>query len=314
MDKFVEHTSMDACGVAGDPRYAVPGLTMDYYDGNTVTGLWNYAQHFAHQRQQLLHTFGPSTPGAINLVSGQTHGVISVDPFTGAQTAAPDPYTVKSPNAQGVGTMTEDPDPAFDDCSDGSHAKSYALAAMQGKNIGDLLNEKNVSWGWFQGGFTPQGTKNIQGTDYAQCTTTHTNVAGVSSTDYNPHHQPFQYYASTANPHHLAPASDAEIGHAGQANHQYDITDFNKVVGTDNMPAVSYLKAPNYPGRARLVLGSHRRAELRRHRDQCDPEVEELGLHRDRARLRRLGRLVRPRRGHGDERVERPAARRRLVP
>jgi phospholipase C len=246
MDKFVENTSTDACGAAGDPRYRAPGLTMDYYDGNTVTGLWNYAQHFAMSDNSYSDTFGPSTPGALNLVSGQTHGVISVDPFTGKQTTTPDAYAVKSPNAQGVGTVTEDPDPAFDDCSDASHSKSNALAAVQGKNVGDLLSEKNVSWGWFQGGFAAQGTKTINGTDYAQCQTRHTNVAGVSSVDYSPHHEPFQYYASTANPHHLAPSSDAEIGHNGQANHQYDMTDFNKVVDSDNMPAVSFLKAPEY--------------------------------------------------------------------
>jgi phospholipase C len=115
---------------------------------------------------------------------------------------------------------------------------------MTGKNIGDRLNDKGVSWGWFQGGFTP--TTPATATTPAACKATHINVAGVSSTDYNPHHQPFQYYASTANPHHVAPASDAEIGHNGQANHQYDVSEFSKVVNTDNMPAVSFLKAANY--------------------------------------------------------------------
>ncbi|WP_334170353.1 phospholipase C [Sinomonas sp.] len=244
LNKFVQYTSTDTCGA---PRYQAPGLTMGYYDGNTVTGMWNYAQHFAMSDNSYDDEFGPSTPGALNLVSGQTHGVTSIDALTGKQTSTPDSYTVKSPNAQGVGTVTGDPDPAYDDCSDNSRNGSpYALAAMQGKNVGDLLNAQGVSWGWFQGGFTPQGSKTISGTDYAQCTTKHTNVAGVSSTDYSPHHEPFQYYASTANPHHLPPASDAEIGHNGQANHQYDMTAFDKVVNTDNMPAVSFLKAPSY--------------------------------------------------------------------
>jgi hypothetical protein len=71
-------------------------------------------------------------------------------------------------------------------------------------------------------------------------------VAGATSTDYNPHHQPFQYYASTANPHHLAPASTAEIRHPGQANHQYDLSDFAAVVNSPDMPAVSFLKAADY--------------------------------------------------------------------
>ncbi|GAB3278984.1 alkaline phosphatase family protein [Sinomonas notoginsengisoli] len=247
MDKFVEYTSVDSCGKPGDPRYQAKGLTMDYYDGNTVTGIWNYAQHFAMSDNSFSDTFGPSTPGALNLVSGQTHGVTSIDALTGKPTATPDPGVVESPNAAGVGTVTEDPDPAYDDCSDNSrNGKPKALAAMQGKNVGDLLNEKNVSWGWFQGGFTPNGMKNIGGTEYAQCTTAHANIVGGSRIDYNPHHEPFQYYASTSNPHHLAPASDAEIGHNGKANHQYDLTSFDKVVDSDNMPAVSFLKAPNY--------------------------------------------------------------------
>ena len=36
--------------------------------------------------------------------------------------------------------------------------------------------------------------------------------------DYIPHHEPFQYYASTANPHHLAPASVSAIGTDTQAS------------------------------------------------------------------------------------------------
>jgi phospholipase C len=36
---------------------------MDYYDGNTVTGLWNYAQHYAMSDNFYDTEFGPSTPG-----------------------------------------------------------------------------------------------------------------------------------------------------------------------------------------------------------------------------------------------------------
>jgi len=66
-------------GAAGPPPNAPPntvlttGLTMGYYDGNTVTGLWNYAQHFAMSDNNYGSTFGPSTVGAINLISGQTN-------------------------------------------------------------------------------------------------------------------------------------------------------------------------------------------------------------------------------------------------
>ncbi|MHC6594253.1 phospholipase C [Arthrobacter sp. C152] len=242
MDKFVQYTSRDACGTN---QYGRPGLTMDYYDGNTVTGIWNYAQNYAMSDNHFSTVFGPSTPGALNLVSGQTHGAKE---YTAAGEPVATPATgssaVRQPDAKGVGTVINDPDPVYDDCSNNSHAKTNNLAGMTGSNIGDLLNGKGVSWGWFQGGFTP--TTPATATSPASCLSTHTNAAGASVTDYSPHHQPFQYYASTANPHHLAPASDAEIGHNGQANHQYDLTDFNKVVDSDNMPAVSFLKAGMY--------------------------------------------------------------------
>jgi phospholipase C len=241
MDKFVEFTSRDACA---PNQYGRPGLTMDYYDGNTVTGIWNYAQNYAMSDNHFSTAFGPSTPGALNQVSGQTHGVKEFTAAGRPVTPTTSDYTVRVPDPNGVGTMINDPDPVYDDCSNNSHAKTNNLAGMTGKNIGDLLNDKGVSWGWFQGGFTP--TTAATATTPAACKSTHDNVAGVSSTDYNPHHQPFQYYASTANPHHLPPANDAEIGHNGQANHQYDLTDFNKVVNGDNMPAVSFLKASNY--------------------------------------------------------------------
>jgi len=42
----------------------------DYYDGNTVTALWNYAQNYAMSDDNYDTTFGPSTPGAVDVTSG----------------------------------------------------------------------------------------------------------------------------------------------------------------------------------------------------------------------------------------------------
>src|SRR5579883_3313603 len=72
MDKFVESVSGHGC--TGSTIGQDKNTVMDYYDGNTVTALWNYAQHFAMSDNSFGTTFGPSTPGALNLVSGQTHG------------------------------------------------------------------------------------------------------------------------------------------------------------------------------------------------------------------------------------------------
>lgn len=239
MDKFVEKTETDKC--TGQPiLFGEPGLVMDYYDGNTVTGMWNYAQHYALNDNSFNTVFGPSSPGAIDLISGNTHGVQAVDPVTHEPVS--DAYAVQSPDANGIGTMINDPDPAWDDCSGKNHTSKDNLATMHGRNIGDLLNQRHVTWGWFQGGFRPTGTAN----GYAVCGQTHQNVGGNAVVDYSPHHEPFQYYPSTANPKHLPPSSVQAIGQTDRANHQYDISDFNDALQAGSMPAVSFLKAPEY--------------------------------------------------------------------
>jgi len=239
MDKFVEKTETDKC--TGQPiLFGEPGLVMDYYDGNTVTGMWNYAQHYAMSDNSFNTVFGPSTPGALNLISGQTHGAQALTSVTHDPTT--DAYAVVSPDANGIGTVINDPDPAWDDCSDKNHTSKDNLASLNGRNIGDLLNQRHVTWGWFQGGFRPTGEQN----GFAVCGQKHANLGGNSVVDYSPHHQPFQYYKSTANPKHLAPSSAEAIGQTDRANHQYDITDFDTALSAGSMPAVSFLKAPEY--------------------------------------------------------------------
>jgi len=59
-----------------------------------------------------------------------------------------------------------------------------------------------------------------------------------------PHHEPFEYYASTANPDHAKPSSEFAIGRTDAANHQYDISNFFDTLKHGNMPSVSFLKPP----------------------------------------------------------------------
>jgi phospholipase C len=148
MDQFVQNTETDTC--TGQPvLFGQPGLVMDYYDGNTVTGLWNYAQNYAMSDNNWDTTFGPSTPGALNLISGQTGTAYAVDPKSGAKVE--DPGSVSPLNSAGLGTVYGDPDPAFDDCSDNNHTSSNPLAVATGKNIGDLLNARNGQLGLVPG-------------------------------------------------------------------------------------------------------------------------------------------------------------------
>jgi hypothetical protein len=130
-----------------------------------------------------------------------------------------------------------DPDPIGDVCSNPTRNQ----VTMGSKNIGDLLSAAGVTWGSFMGGFNlsvvnPNGTTG--------CHRSSVNVVdGVATADYIPHHSFFNYYTSTSNPNHTPPASIAEIGNAGPANHQYDLQDFFTAAAAGNLPAVSFLKA-----------------------------------------------------------------------
>ncbi len=279
---------------------------MDYYDGNTVTGLWTYAQHYAMSDNSYGTTFGPSAPGAINLASGDTGGV-----DTSHSANSPSLSTPSSPNGDldsdgnGGYSLTSDAQPYWDDCS------TRDAVALSGQNIGDALNQARVSWGWFEGGFRPStsyqaglaaiGQKNQSDSTFIanefknagfQSKVPHSSNQGLCDSvhpvglalggtgqwgykdDYIPHHEPFQFYASTANPHHLTVASQNgkdtvqglnTIGRDTQSyvngapqfntpNHNYDTSDFNQLVSAITagqlpataLPAVSFVKAPGY--------------------------------------------------------------------
>jgi len=226
MDLFPANT-----GSAGPPPNAPPavvlttGQVMGYFDGNSVTAYWNYAQHFAMSDNSYSTNFGPSTVGAINLISGQTNGVVQHAGGTGAYVG----------DGNGGLTVIGDPDPFGDVCSGSEQAQ------MGGKNIGDLLNAAGITWGWFAGGFN-LNTVNSDGS--TGCNRQSTSAIVGTQGDYVPHHTPFQYYASTGNPTHARPSSVKTIGFSGDpANHDYDIDDFFAAVSAGNFPTVSFLKA-----------------------------------------------------------------------
>ena len=306
MDHFVQSVGTSS-GTSPFGTPCNPATVMDYYDGNTVTGLWNYAQQYAMSDNSFGTTFGPSAPGAINLASGDTGNVDASH-----EANSPSISTPSSPNgdltADGHGgySLTSDAQPYWDDCS------TRDAVALSGTNIGDELNAAGVTWGWFQGGFRPttsysqalaatgnvgQPTSKFVADEFKNagfqgsvanssneglCDAVHPIGVALGGTgqwgyknDYIPHHEPFQYYASTANPHHLTVPSEpngrdslaglSEIGSDTQSyengvpqvntpNHQYDSSDFDQLVAAigrgelapSALPGVSFLKAPGY--------------------------------------------------------------------
>jgi phospholipase C len=240
-------------GTAGPPPTGIgsKAVVMGYYDGNTVTALWNYAQHFALNDNNYTTQFGPSTPGAINLISGQANGVAAtLNVFDGSGNLLHGTHEAFGDAAHVPSNITEigDGDPLQDVCSN----PTLDQVTMAGKNIGDLLNAKGITWGSFMGGFD-LGIVNANGTTGCarQTNPTAPGTPAFTSVDYIPHHAWFQYYASTRNPTHARPSSVEAIGHSriphtnkpDPANHQYDIHDFFTTLKAGNLPAVSFLKA-----------------------------------------------------------------------
>jgi phospholipase C len=242
-DLFPKYTGKGTSGGAG--AFGTKGQVMGYFDGNTVTALWRYAQHFAMSDNAYTDTYGPSTPGMLELVAGQTNGAKIVATTKQPSTLADVSYYVN--DGQGGITMINDVDPPYDTCSTPADQM-----LMEGKNIGDLLNASGVSWGGFMGGFNLV-TTNPNGTTGCK-RSTQSAVVGKAITDYIPHHNWFQYFASTANPTHARPTSVAAIGYSmaadgktkDPANHEYGLRDFYAAVKAGNFPAVSFVKLPAY--------------------------------------------------------------------
>ena len=232
MDLFPRSVGAADTKSLGGGVAATTGLTMAYYDGNTVTAMWNYAQHYAMSDRFFGTTFGPSTLGAINLISGQTNGVVNDGNAEGSMVS----------DGNGGYTLYKNAYPVNDVCA----ATSAATVHMTGRNVGDLLNEADLTWGFFHEGFDITAT-NSNGTTGCRRSNL-SDVTRQSPLDYSPTLNPFQYYASTANPLHARPTSIQMIGHAndGDTNHQYDMHDFFDAVKAGNFPAVSFLKSAAY--------------------------------------------------------------------
>ena len=359
MDKFLA-TLGNGTSKTPEGGTCAKSTVMNYYDGNTVTSLWNYAQHFAMSDNSYGTTFGPSSPGAINLVAGDTGGVDMT--HTANSPSQTGPNADLTADGTGGFSLTSDAQPYYDDCS------TRDAVAMSGKNVGDLLNAKGLSWGWFQGGFRPstpyataltdigvtQPTSTFVPDQFKALGATDPNVIaktasnqGICNTstpvgvklpaslgtgtgqygfkdDYIPHHEPFEYYASTANPHHLTIPTNGSgkdtlaglktIGTDTQSyvsgvpqfntpNHNYDSSDFDQMVAAIGKGAAAAVSAARgvvpqgagLGGRARCLLRPARRAVLGHQRDQRAGEDPGLEEHRGRHLLRRLRRLVRPR-------------------
>ena len=224
-------------GTAGPPPNAPPqivttkGLTMGYYDGNTVTALWNYAQQFAMSDNSYGTVFGPSTPGLINLVSGQTNGVTSTLNGTGGN---------ETDGGNGTLTVIGDPDPVGDVCS----APTRGQVQMCGQEHWRSAERRRRHLGRVHGRLRPDGRR-MPTAPPAAC------AARLRYSREPPQTIFLTTLSSSTTPAPPIPRTRGRVqsqrsGAMDAANHQYDINDFFKAVKKGDFPAVSFLKAQAY--------------------------------------------------------------------
>jgi len=135
-------------------------------------------------------------------------------------------YGPSTPGAEWLVSATNntsgDPNPIGDICDD----YPASISPQDIPNLGAEASAAGTSWAWFQGGF---GT----------CTPTSVN-------GYSAHHDPFQYFASTADLNHTF-AFDPRMDYPQANRHQRDLSLlYAALAGSPSvsLPAISWVKAP----------------------------------------------------------------------
>ena len=138
--------------------------------------------------------------------------------------------------------------------------KSTTLPAQTATHIGDLLSAKGVSWKWYAGSWnaaTNDGTQDPATTRSVIYAGNSYGVATTANVDFQPHHQPFNYYAA------FDPATHA----AARAQHLKDFdADFLADADAGRLPTVSFYKPQGnlnqHAGYANVADGDAHIAEL----------------------------------------------------
>ena len=205
---------------------------------------------------------GESARGHLNLIKADTYGALCTEEadkpdkvwVDGGLTVPAcdgpvDSVEIPAPTNGNLGTLLDDADPYWDICS-----KLNGTVAMSGRHIGRHAERPGHHLGaGFQGGFrlpeqTVAGCTMITNPKiaYDEAVGIDPETDPVRLPDYVPRWNPFQFFQQSANPRHDPPSSTEMIGRTDQARHLYDMLDFWDAAAIGNVPAVSFLKPPQY--------------------------------------------------------------------
>src|SRR5450830_1757939 len=137
--------------------------------------------------------------------------------------------------------------------------KATTLPAQTATNIGDLLDAKSVTWKWYSGAWNSALADGVQDPSATRSVIYAGNSYGVATTanvDFQPHHQPFNYYAK----------ADPVTGAAYRPNHLKDYNDLVADAAAGTLPAVTFYKPEGlynqHPGYANIKDAATKIADL----------------------------------------------------
>jgi acid phosphatase len=138
-------------------------------------------------------------------------------------------------------------------------ASATTMPPQTQTNIGDLLTAKSVGWKWYGGSWSAALSDGMQDPSVKRSVIYAGNSVGVSTTtnvDFQPHHQPFNYYA----------AFDPVAHAADRAAHLKDYNDLVADAAAGTLPAVAFYKPEGvynqHEGYANLADGDAKIADL----------------------------------------------------
>jgi len=182
--------------------------------------------------------------GAVQVVNG---GQVTPDGFA-VNTTQP-PYQPSGiPPAAGGNPDLANPKPV----NQSGAALPQPLPPQQATTIGDTLSAKGISWAWYAGGWNAalaDGPKPLEERKFIYYPR-----SGGGPPSFQPHHQPFNYYAR------FAP------GTADRTRYLRDGEDFLRDIDQGNLPAVVFYKPVGYlnehPGYADVFAGDMHISEV----------------------------------------------------
>lgn len=249
------------------------GLTMGYYDGSPLP-MWKWAREFTLADNFFQAAFGgsflnhmwlvcactPHHPGAPAAARAQLDPQGRAKRRDNVPSALAGPLWFLDGNYTPDGYAANAAQPPYQPSGirpapDGDRrfvdATKHPLPPRTDKTIGDTLSAKNISWAWYAGAWNQaladgrRDQKEKRAVIYS---------TGAGSPNFQPHHQPFNYFAR------FAP------GTPDRERHLKDYVDLIAAIDTGTLPQVAFYKPQGtlneHPGYTDVLSGDRHIAAL----------------------------------------------------